>query len=224
MSFLMIWDLMLLTLEVASLSFSSSSASWSCSGWMTSSVIFCCSTNCCWQACDSFRQCSYSLFMDSMSSLTKSMLLPRGLVLWQRTWIAFFMNSISCSEKPLPTEPFSIALENSGAATFLATTFSSPGALGAAGPPFLAFLPILFILIFGPALSAFLLASSSSSCMSRLASSTRAPPLPSISDCWSICAKAVGCSSSSCCISPSLMTFCCIFCCCCWSSSACICI
>jgi hypothetical protein len=48
--------------------------------------------------------------------------------------------------------------------------------------PFLALLPILFILIFGPELSYSLGSSPSSSYINLLASSTRAPPLPSYPD------------------------------------------
>ena len=69
---------------------------------MTSSVILCYSSNLDWHAILSFFQCSYSLLMLSMSSVTKSMLLPRGFVDWHKIYIAFFMNSISFSLNPPP--------------------------------------------------------------------------------------------------------------------------
>jgi hypothetical protein len=39
-----------------------------------------------------------------MSSVTKSILFPKGFVLWHRIYMAFFINSISCSVKPLPAD------------------------------------------------------------------------------------------------------------------------
>ena len=123
MSLVMIWLLMLFTLDVCSLIFSSSSASWSCSGCNTSSVIFYCSTSFCEHVWLSFFQKSNSLLMESISSVTKSILFPSGFVLWQRTWIAFFMNSMSCSVKPPPPDGFSNCLYGSAPDVF----FSPPG-------------------------------------------------------------------------------------------------
>ena len=81
MSFVIICDLIALTLAVCSRIFSSISANWSYSGWITSSVIFYSSFSFCVQDWLSLRQCSNSLFMESRSSVTNSMLRPSGLVL-----------------------------------------------------------------------------------------------------------------------------------------------
>lgn len=69
---------------------------------MTSSVIFCYSASWAMHSYDYFFQYSYSLFIESISSVTKSILFPNGLVDWHNTWIAFFMNSISYSENAPP--------------------------------------------------------------------------------------------------------------------------
>ena len=183
MSFRIMADLVLFTLAVCSLIFSSISANSSWRGFTTSSVIFCCSMSWTWQVWDSFFQCSYSLFMDSISSVTKSMDLPRGLVDWQRTWIAFFMNSISYSVNAPPD--WALSPIDFHAASFWTPeiSFLAPAPPADVSAPFLAFLPSLPILIFGPLSSCYLGAeSSSSSFMSFLASSTKAPPLPSNPD------------------------------------------
>ena len=69
-SFLKIYDLMLVTLPICSFIRSSSSASWSCNGWINSSVIFRCSSKAIVQDIASLRQCSYSFDMESTSSVT----------------------------------------------------------------------------------------------------------------------------------------------------------
>ena len=80
----MICDFVALIFAYCSLIFSSMSASWSYSGCTTSSVILYCSSSLLIHARLSFLQYSYSFPMLSMSSVTKSILFPRGFVLWHR--------------------------------------------------------------------------------------------------------------------------------------------
>lgn len=110
-----------------------------------------------------------------MSSVTKSMLLPRGFVLWHNIWIAFFMNSTSASVKPVPPETEELPLFAVGSTppTFLANySLLAPPAAGFFYGP-----SLRTILTPPPAAGAsFLLVSSSSSpyAINFLASSTNA--------------------------------------------------
>lgn len=182
MSLCIICDLIALILAICSLIFSSTSANWSYKGWTTSSVIRCCSSSLEMQDCDSRRQYSYSLLIESISSVTKSIDFPRGFVDWHKIWIAFFINSMSFSVNP--PEPAPAAADEDLGRSTPPTFFANCSWPLAAAPVATFFYGPSLRTIFTPPPAAGaswfgLSPSSSSYCISFLASSTNAPCLPS---------------------------------------------